>query len=59
MIVKAFKTIFGTRNDRQLKRMQKVVRRINALAEQYSGLTDQQLREAADLSGPNTAQPVH
>jgi preprotein translocase subunit SecA len=48
MIVKAFKTIFGTRNDRQLKRMQKVVRRVNALAEQYSGLTDQQLRDKTD-----------
>ncbi|MCH1487616.1 MAG: preprotein translocase subunit SecA [Pseudomonadales bacterium] len=48
MIVKAFKTIFGTRNDRQLKRMQKVVRRVNALAEQYSSLTDQQLRDKTD-----------
>ena len=43
MISKTLKTLFGTRNDRELKRMGKVVRRINALADDMRALSDEQL----------------
>lgn len=39
-----FKSIFGSRNDRQLKRMQKSVAKINGLSDQYQSLTDEQLK---------------
>ncbi|NNL56788.1 MAG: preprotein translocase subunit SecA [Pseudomonadales bacterium] len=44
MIARAFKSIFGTRNDRQLKRMQKIVQQVNQRAEHYAALSDEQLR---------------
>ncbi|MGB5325205.1 MAG: preprotein translocase subunit SecA [Pseudomonadales bacterium] len=44
MIARAFKSIFGTRNDRQLKRMQRVVDKINALADDYKKLDDAALQ---------------
>ncbi len=40
MISKVMKTVFGTRNDRELKRMGKVVKQINALADDVKALTD-------------------
>ena len=43
MISKTLKTIFGTRNSRELKRMGKVVKQINALADDIKALTDEQL----------------
>lgn len=43
MISKTLKTIFGTRNGRELKRMGKVVKRINAMADDIKALSDQQL----------------
>ncbi|TGD74058.1 preprotein translocase subunit SecA [Mangrovimicrobium sediminis] len=49
MIDKTLKKIFGTRNDRELKRIGKMVRQINALAEDTAALSD------ADLAG-RTAQ---
>ena len=48
MITKVMKTVFGTRNDRELKRMGKVVRQINALAEETKALSDQQLAARTD-----------
>ncbi|MCB1729304.1 MAG: preprotein translocase subunit SecA [Halieaceae bacterium] len=39
----SLKKIFGTRNDRELKRMGKVVRQINALADDMKALSDEQL----------------
>ena len=43
MISKTLKTIFGTRNGRELKRMGKVVKQINALADGIKALSDEQL----------------
>ena len=43
MISKTLKTIFGTRNGRELKRMGKVVKQINALADDTKALSDEQL----------------
>jgi preprotein translocase subunit SecA len=43
MINKALKTIFGSRNERELKRMGKVVKQINALADDIKALSDEQL----------------
>jgi preprotein translocase subunit SecA len=43
MINKMLKTVFGTRNDRELKRLGKIVRRINELAEATAALDDEAL----------------
>ena len=45
MFISTVKKIFGTRNDRELKRMGKVVARIGALEEAMQGLSDDALRE--------------
>jgi preprotein translocase subunit SecA len=37
--------VFGSRNERQLKRMMRVVARINALEEEFRALTDEALRD--------------
>ena len=44
MLISTVKKIFGTRNDRELKRMGKVVARINALEEAIQALDDDALR---------------
>ena len=44
MISKALKVIFGSSNDRELKRMRKIVNRINALTEDIAALSDEELR---------------
>ena len=38
------KTIFGTKNDRDLKRMQPLVDQINELEKSYQSLSDDQLK---------------
>ncbi len=43
MISKTLKNVFGTRNSRELKRMGKVVKKINALADAVKALDDVQL----------------
>ncbi len=48
MIGNALKKIFGTRNTRELKRMGKVVRKINALADDIKALDDSQLAAKTD-----------
>ncbi len=48
MLISTVKKIFGTRNDRELKRMRKVVTRINALEEAMQGLDDNALRAKTD-----------
>ena len=40
MINKALKKVFGTRNERELKRLRKIVRKINALEEPLQALDD-------------------
>ncbi len=44
MVTNIFSKVFGSRNDRQLKRMRKVVAQINALEESMAALTDEQLK---------------
>ena len=44
MLISTVKKIFGTRNDRELKRMSKAVVRINALEEAMQALDDAALR---------------
>jgi preprotein translocase subunit SecA len=48
MVSRFLKFFFGSRNERQLKRMGKVVSQISALAEEVGALTDDQLREKTD-----------
>lgn len=43
MINSTLKKVFGTRNDREIKRMGKVVRQINALEEGLQSLSDEEL----------------
>lgn len=43
MIAKIFKSVVGSKNDRELKRMRKLVARINAMEEATKELTDEQL----------------
>ena len=40
-----FKAIFGTRNDREIKRMRKVVAKINAMEEGLQSLSDEALQQ--------------
>jgi preprotein translocase subunit SecA len=44
MITATFKKIFGSKNDRELKRMRKIVAQINALEEEMTGLSDEALQ---------------
>ena len=44
MVTNLFRKVFGSRNDRQLKRMQKVVAQVNALESSLVALTDEQLK---------------
>jgi len=44
MILNTFKKIFGTNNDRILKRLSKTVQQINALEAEFKKLTDEELR---------------
>lgn len=44
MVAKLLQSVFGTRNDRQLKRFAKTVSQINALEEQFSALSDAELK---------------
>jgi len=44
MINKLFSKVFGSRNDRMVKRMRKTVAQVNALEPEYEKLSDEQLR---------------
>ncbi|WP_237057675.1 preprotein translocase subunit SecA [Microbulbifer sediminum] len=44
MIGKLIKTVFGSKNDRELKRMRRAVTRVNALEEEYKQLDDAALK---------------
>ena len=56
MLSKTLKNVFGTRNSRQLKRMGKVVKQINALADDMKALDDQQLAAKTDEFKARLAQ---
>ena len=45
MVIGLIKKIFGSRNERVLKRMRKIVSKINALEEKYAALTDSRFPE--------------
>ena len=52
MISKFLKMIIGSRNDRELKRMGKTVKKVNALADEIKALSDEELAaKATMLSG--------
>lgn len=44
MFAPLLRVLFGSKNDREVKRMRRAVRAINALEEQMVALTDEQLR---------------
>jgi len=46
MIGKVLSSVFGTKNDREVKRYQKRVATINALEKEYEALSDEALKEA-------------
>ena len=48
MISRALKVIFGSSNDRELKRMRKLVNKVNALTEEIAALSDEELRAKTD-----------
>ncbi len=48
MVTKLLKKVFGSRNDRELKRMGRVVQKINALEPEISALSDEALRAKTD-----------
>ncbi len=48
MLGKIAKKVFGSKNDRELKRMDKTVRQINGQEESLAALSDQQLREKTE-----------
>ncbi|MEX2961314.1 preprotein translocase subunit SecA [Microbulbifer sp. TYP-18] len=48
MIGKLIKTVFGSKNDRELKRMRRAVVKINALEDEYKQLDDAALRAKTD-----------
>jgi preprotein translocase subunit SecA len=55
--------LFGTKNDRELKRMRKVVAAVNALEPTYQAMTDDELRRTTDrlrerLAGGNSLEDV-
>jgi len=44
MLNKMFRTVFGSQNDRELKRMRKTVNEINLLEESFEALSDEELK---------------
>ncbi|MER2491901.1 preprotein translocase subunit SecA [Catenovulum sediminis] len=48
MITKILTSIFGSRNDRIIKKLNKVVDRINTLEAEFEALTDEQIRAKTD-----------
>ncbi|WP_288729961.1 preprotein translocase subunit SecA [uncultured Fusobacterium sp.] len=49
MIANLLKAIFGTKNEREIKRIQKTVAKINALSDEYSSLSDEELRKKTEI----------
>ncbi|MFK5893880.1 MAG: preprotein translocase subunit SecA [Pseudomonadota bacterium] len=48
MVKNLFKKIFGSRNDREIKRYGQTVRKINVLEEQFVELSDQQIKDKTE-----------
>ena len=49
MIGGLLKKIFGTKNDREVKALRKIVDQINALEPEYEKLSDEDLRHKTDI----------
>ena len=49
MIANLLKAIFGTKNEREIKRIQKTVAKLNALSDEYSSLSDEELRKKTEI----------
>ena len=49
MISNLLKSIFGTKNDREVKALRKIVEKINALEPDYEKLTDDELKNQTNL----------
>ena len=45
MLAPLFRKLIGSKNEREVKRMHKVVKTINALEEQMAGLEDERLQQ--------------
>jgi preprotein translocase subunit SecA len=64
MLKSVVKKVFGTKNDRELKRYQKRVQKINALEPKYEKYSDEELKKAFDelkeqvISGKKTMDDV-
>ncbi|MAT50535.1 MAG: preprotein translocase subunit SecA [Porticoccaceae bacterium] len=56
MVAKIAKAVFGSKNDRVVKRMRKAVRKINELEESVQSLNDDQLRAKTDEFRSRLAQ---
>ena len=48
MLTSILKAVFGTKSKRDLKKMAPLVRKINAIEEEYQKLTDDELRAKTD-----------
>ena len=44
MLTSLFKKVFGSKNERELKRLKKIVKQINALEPDFEALADQELK---------------
>ncbi|MBV1931612.1 MAG: preprotein translocase subunit SecA [Porticoccaceae bacterium] len=49
MVAKVFKKVFGTKNDRELRRLRKVVSAVNDVAATTEALSDSELRQQTDI----------
>ena len=59
MITNALKKMFGSKNDRELKRMSRIVASVNALEDSVVALTDDDLRgKTAAFREPGTESPA-
>ncbi|MCL7461533.1 preprotein translocase subunit SecA [Pseudomonas sp. NW5] len=56
MFAPLFKKLFGSKNDREVKRMSRVVQAVNALEEQMVALSDEQLRSKTEAFKARVAQ---
>jgi preprotein translocase subunit SecA len=49
MVAKVFKKVFGTKNDRELRRLRKIVSAVNNVAAATEALSDSELRQQTDI----------
>ncbi len=49
MVAKVFKKVFGTKNDRELRRLRKIVNAVNTVAPKTEALSDTELRQQTEI----------